>query len=66
MPVAAGIVIEFLPSGPARCGACHASAVCRNIRPLHNFAPSAPPKDRETEAAKARARAARRYATQSA
>lgn len=94
---------------------CNASAMCRNIRQLHNFAPpatddevhaaalqyvrkisgstkpsqanaeafdaaveavarasrellealvtSAPPKDREVEAAKARARAAKRYAT---
>ena len=70
--------------------------MCRNIRPLHNFAPpatdaevheaalqyvrklsgsarpsrrlldelvtTAPPKDREVEAAKARARSAQRYA----
>ena len=48
--------------------------MCRNIRQLHNFAPAAatahllehltttaPPKDREVEAAKARARSAERY-----
>ena len=45
--------------------------MCRNIRPLNNFEPpasrdevtAAPPKNREVEAAKARARAQVRYGT---
>ena len=44
--------------------------MCRNIRPLNNFEPpatrdevtAAAPKDRDVEAAKARARAELRYA----
>lgn len=36
--------------------------MCRNIRTLHNFEPPATTEDREVEAAKARARAEKRYA----
>ncbi len=52
------------------------TGMCRNIRQLHNFQPpatpdemraalvtTAPPKDREVEAAKARERARQRYAS---
>lgn len=53
-------------AAPAPSRVCDPDRMCRNIRPLHNFEPadlvnSAPPKDREVEREKARARNAKRF-----